>query len=66
MQANERTDCPACDRIQALTGDKTALCQRCAIEELEARQWSMKQRIKKANELRKQEQEIDLDEGESQ
>lgn len=41
------TDCPGCDRIQAVTHDKTALCQRCAIEEMEARQWSLKQRIKK-------------------
>lgn len=62
MQANERTGCSSCDRIQSLTSDKTALCQRCAIEEMEARQWSMKQRIKKANELRKQELDIE-DEG---
>lgn len=56
------TGCSSCDRIQSLTNDKTALCQRCAIEEMEARQWSMKQRIKKANELRKQELDIE-DEG---
>ena len=59
MQANERTGCVSCDRIQQLTGNKTALCQRCAIEELEARRWSMKQRIKRANEARKQEEEIE-------
>ena len=53
------TGCPACDRIQNLTGNKTALCQRCAIEEIEARQWSMKQRIKRAQEARKQEEEIE-------
>lgn len=53
------TDCPGCDRIQAVTHDKTALCQRCAIEEMEARQWSLKQRIKKANEARRQEQDIE-------
>ena len=54
-----KTGCPSCDRIQALTGDKTALCQRCAIKEMEARQWSMKQRIKRAQEARKQEEEIE-------
>lgn len=47
------TGCKQCDEEQKLKDDKTALCKQCTIEEMAARHWAMRQRMKRAIEIRK-------------